>query len=41
MQTTIKHDITFEGVGLHSGAPAKLVIRPAGVDAGLMFRRVD
>jgi len=33
--------VTFEGVGLHSGAPARVVIRPAAANAGILFRRVD
>ncbi|MEQ9257851.1 MAG: UDP-3-O-acyl-N-acetylglucosamine deacetylase [Roseovarius sp.] len=41
MQSTIKSSVTFEGVGLHSGAPAKVTIRPAGPDYGIVFRRLD
>ncbi|MEI4197631.1 UDP-3-O-acyl-N-acetylglucosamine deacetylase [Roseovarius sp. E0-M6] len=41
MQTTIGQDVAFEGVGLHSGAPARVVIRPAAANAGILFRRVD
>lgn len=41
MQNTVSTPITFDGVGLHSGRPARLVIRPAGVDSGIMFRRLD
>ncbi|MCT4559569.1 MAG: UDP-3-O-acyl-N-acetylglucosamine deacetylase [Pelagimonas sp.] len=41
MQTTIRSAITFEGVGLHSGAPARLTIRPAGADHGIWFKRTD
>ncbi len=41
MQTTIGQSVTFEGVGLHSGAPARVVIRPAAANAGILFRRVD
>ena len=41
MQNTVAHPITFDGVGLHSGRPARLVIRPADVDCGILFRRVD
>jgi UDP-3-O-[3-hydroxymyristoyl] N-acetylglucosamine deacetylase len=33
--------ITFDGVGLHSGRSARLVIHPAGVGHGIVFRRVD
>jgi len=41
LQTTIGQSVTFEGVGLHSGAPARVVIRPAAANAGILFRRVD
>lgn len=41
MQTTVKSAIVLTGHGLHSGAPARLVIRPAPADAGIWFRRVD
>ncbi|PVA11970.1 UDP-3-O-[3-hydroxymyristoyl] N-acetylglucosamine deacetylase [Pelagivirga sediminicola] len=41
MQTTVIRPITFDGVGLHSGSAARLVIRPAPVDHGIVFRRVD
>lgn len=41
MQQTLKAPVTFEGVGLHSGQPAKLTIRPAAAEQGLWFRRTD
>ena len=41
MQATIKQTAEFIGVGLHSGAPARLVIHPAPADHGIVFRRVD
>ncbi|WP_085826819.1 UDP-3-O-acyl-N-acetylglucosamine deacetylase [Roseovarius gaetbuli] len=41
MQRTITHPVTFQGVGLHSGKPAQLTIRPAPAGAGIVFRRVD
>ncbi|MEB8385713.1 UDP-3-O-acyl-N-acetylglucosamine deacetylase [Rhodobacteraceae bacterium KMM 6894] len=41
MQTTIQSPIAFDGVGLHSGVAARLVIRPAPVGHGIVFRRVD
>ncbi len=41
MQTTIKKEIVFEGVGLHSGVPVRLVLKPASSDHGIVFRRVD
>ena len=41
MQQTLKAPVTFEGVGLHSGRPAKLTIRPASAEHGIWFRRTD
>ena len=41
MQTSIQTSVSFQGVGLHSGLPALLTIRPAGVDHGIVFRRID
>ncbi len=40
-QHTINKDISFAGVGLHSGKPVRLVIKPAPVDSGIRFVRVD
>jgi UDP-3-O-[3-hydroxymyristoyl] N-acetylglucosamine deacetylase len=41
VQTTIRSAITFEGVGLHSGAPARLTLRPAAAGHGIWFERTD
>ena len=41
MQNTIKTQATFEGVGLHSGQAARLVVRPASAEHGIWFRRTD
>ncbi|WP_299849622.1 UDP-3-O-acyl-N-acetylglucosamine deacetylase [uncultured Roseovarius sp.] len=41
MQNTIKSPLSFDGVGLHSGAPARLTVLPAPVSHGVIFRRVD
>src|SRR3546814_4052169 len=40
-QRTIKNVIRDTGVGLHSGEKVYLTLRPAPVDTGIMFRRVD
>src|SRR3569623_1813569 len=40
-QRTLKNVIRATGVGLHSGEKVYLPLRPAAVDAGLVFRRVD
>lgn len=41
MQATLKKMVAFQGVGLHSGAPAQLEIHPAPAGHGIVFRRVD
>ncbi len=41
MQTTLAHPVAFDGVGLHSGRPARLRLLPAPADHGLVFRRTD
>ena len=41
MQTTIANPVHFDGVGLHSGCPAGMVVRPAPAGPGIVFRRTD
>ena len=40
-QRTIKKPIHTTGVGLHSGDKVTLTLRPAPVDTGIVFRRID
>src|SRR5262245_33923020 len=40
-QRTLKSLIGATGVGLHTGKKARLTLRPAPVDTGIVFRRVD
>ncbi|MCM5570776.1 UDP-3-O-acyl-N-acetylglucosamine deacetylase [Burkholderiaceae bacterium FT117] len=40
-QRTIRSLVRTTGVGLHSGERVELVLRPAAVDTGIVFRRVD
>ena len=40
-QKTINKDITLEGIGLHSGLPVKLTIKPAEPNSGIIFKRID
>jgi UDP-3-O-[3-hydroxymyristoyl] N-acetylglucosamine deacetylase len=40
-QKTLKTAIHCRGVGLHSGAKVALTLRPAAVDSGIVFRRID
>lgn len=41
MQRTLKNSIRATGVGLHSGEKVILTIKPAPVNSGIVFRRVD
>ena len=41
MQNTLKSAAVFEGRGLHSGKPVRMVVRPASVNFGIWFKRVD
>lgn len=41
MQKTIKKEFSVEGVGLHTGKPAKLTFKPLGPNMGVVFSRVD
>ena len=40
-QKTIKNDITFRGIGLHTGLQANLTIKPAEPNTGIIFKRTD
>ncbi|MEF8833919.1 MAG: UDP-3-O-acyl-N-acetylglucosamine deacetylase [Halofilum sp. (in: g-proteobacteria)] len=40
-QRTLKNTIRATGVGLHTGDKVYLTLRPAAVDTGIVFRRVD
>ena len=40
-QRTLKNVIRATGVGLHTGKKIYLTLRPAAVDTGIVFRRVD
>lgn len=40
-QRTLKNVIRATGVGLHSGEKVFMTLRPAAVDTGIVFRRVD
>ena len=41
MQTTLNKNVTLSGVGLHSGRPARITLKPAMADQGIWFRRTD
>ncbi|WP_370336567.1 UDP-3-O-acyl-N-acetylglucosamine deacetylase [Parvularcula marina] len=38
---TIKATAICEGIGLHSGQPVRLTVRPAPAGTGILFRRID
>lgn len=40
-QRTLKNVIRATGVGLHSGEKVYLTLKPAPIDTGIVFRRVD
>jgi len=41
MQHTVKEQISFKGIGLHSGVDTNITIKPAEADSGIVFRRID
>jgi UDP-3-O-[3-hydroxymyristoyl] N-acetylglucosamine deacetylase len=41
VQTTLRSAVSFQGVGLHSGKPARMTVRPAGAEHGIWFKRTD
>lgn len=41
MQNTLKSAVVFRGLGLHSGAPVRMVVHPASADYGIWFKRTD
>lgn len=41
MQATLAHEVAFEGIGLHSGLPVTMKIRPAAPYTGFVFVRSD
>ncbi|MDF2563962.1 MAG: lpxC [Massilibacillus sp.] len=40
-QTTIEKDVTYTGIGLHSGCEVTIRLKPAPVNTGIVFIRVD
>jgi len=40
-QKTINRDITFKGVGLHSGTNVTMTVKPAKPNSGILFKRID
>ncbi len=40
-QKTIKDQILFEGIGVHTGLPVKMKLIPSSPNTGIVFKRVD
>ena len=40
-QKTINKAVSFNGIGLHNGLPVTLTIKPAEVNTGIIFKRID
>lgn len=40
-QRTIKNEVSFEGIGLHTGRHARVTLKPASRDTGIVFIRSD
>ena len=40
-QKTIRNPVSFSGIGLHSGKPAKICVKPSSPDSGIVFKRID
>jgi len=41
LQKTIKETIELEGIGLHNGKKVNLILKPAGQNTGIKFKRTD
>jgi UDP-3-O-[3-hydroxymyristoyl] N-acetylglucosamine deacetylase len=41
LQRTLKQEVSFEGIGLHTGRYAKVRLKPAPRDTGIIFIRTD
>ena len=41
LESTLEHPVSTEGVGLHSGVPVSMTLRPAPAGSGIVFRRTD
>ena len=40
-QITIAAEVSYTGIGLHSGREVHMVLKPAPVDTGILFVRTD
>ena len=40
-QTTIAQDVSVKGIGLHTGTQSEITFKPAPINTGVIFRRID
>ena len=40
-QRTLKHPVSFTGMGLHSGKKSRIILKPCKQSTGIFFRRTD
>ena len=40
-QKTIRKFVEFKGVGIHTGCKTRILIKPASLNCGILFRRID
>tara|TARA_B100000575_G_scaffold292537_1_gene301227 strand:- start:2682 stop:3608 length:927 start_codon:yes stop_codon:yes gene_type:complete len=40
-QKTLSKNISFKGIGLHSGKASKITVMPSEEDSGIIFKRID
>ncbi|MFC1650776.1 bifunctional UDP-3-O-[3-hydroxymyristoyl] N-acetylglucosamine deacetylase/3-hydroxyacyl-ACP dehydratase [Candidatus Latescibacterota bacterium] len=40
-QSTISSDATVKGIGLHTGTRSEIIFKPAPINTGIIFRRID
>ena len=41
LQKTLESSVQLEGVGLHTGVNVKICLKPAEVNSGIKFKRID
>jgi UDP-3-O-[3-hydroxymyristoyl] N-acetylglucosamine deacetylase len=41
LQKTLKQEVSFEGIGLHTGQYSKVCLKPAPRDTGIIFKKSD
>ena len=41
LQCTLKNEVSLQGIGLHSGKPTRITLKPAAANRGVTFIRTD